>query len=101
MPDQATIDARRGGERNAAISKAVARSFTDRSERGPTQARTSVRATRLAELGLDADAIALVADEQVDFARADQLRAFKQGYENGYCAALAALREFWFAEADD
>ena len=39
----ATTPALRGGELNAAISKAVVRSFSDYIGRGPTKARTSIR----------------------------------------------------------
>ena len=41
MPE--TTPALRGGELNAAISKAVVRSFSDYIGRGPTKARTSIR----------------------------------------------------------
>ena len=43
MSYQDPTDVLRGGELNAAISKAVVRSFSDYIGRGPTKARTSIR----------------------------------------------------------
>ena len=43
MASQQPTDLLRGGELNAAISKAIVQSFSDYIGRGPTKARTSIR----------------------------------------------------------
>ena len=93
MADQTPTEALQGGELNAAISKAVVRSFSDHIGRGPTKARTSIRddlVVCLLENGLTRAERTLVADGKEQLVL-DTRRAFQDTMRANLVGAVERL----------